>query len=109
MNKNEIIDNHITASPVFEILSDLTLKQIRYSEFSFTVDENNSKQATVLLSGKADGYRTIALQADLFSSNRNIVDPIFSNLVLDERGQVLFDLSFEVPIDTILYKNNLNQ
>lgn len=106
---SEIIDNHITASPVFEILSDLTLKQIRYSEFSFTVDEKNSNQAVVLLSGKADGYRTIALQADLFASNRNVIDPIFSNLVLDERGQVLFDLSFEVPIEKILYKNNLNQ
>ena len=104
---SKLLENHITASPVFELLSTLTLKQIRYSEFSFTVDENNVSNATVLLSGKADGYRTIALQADLFSSNRNIIDPIFSNLVLDEKGQVLFDLAFEVPIDSILYENNL--
>jgi hypothetical protein len=104
---SKILENHITASPVFELLSTLTLKQIRYSEFSFTVDENNVSNARVLLSGKADGYRTIALQADLFSSNRNIIDPIFSNLVLDEKGQVLFDLAFEVPIDSILYENNL--
>lgn len=106
---SKILDNHITASPVFELLSTLTLKQIRYSEFSFTVDEKNLSNAKVVLSGKADGYRTIALQADLFSSNRKIIDPIFSNLVLDEKGQVLFDLAFEIPIDSILYENNLSQ
>ena len=56
------------------------------------------------MSGAAVGYRSIALQADLFSQNKNIIDPSFSNLSLDEKGNVLFDLEFGVDSSFVNYQ-----
>ena len=50
------------------------------------------------------GYRSIALQSDLFSKNKNFIDPIFSNLSLDDKGNVLFDLGFSVDMNFLAYK-----
>ena len=56
------------------------------------------------MSGQAIGYRSIALQADLFAKNKNLIDPVFSNLSLDDKGNVLFDLTFSVDQSFVNYK-----
>jgi hypothetical protein len=50
------------------------------------------------------GYRSIALQSDLFTQNKNLIDPVFSNLTLDNSGNVLFDLEFLVDPSFVNYK-----
>ena len=60
--------------------------------------------------GKNTGYTAIALQSDLFSSDKYkkyIIDPVFSNLSLDDKGNVLFDLEFSVDPTFIDYKQML--
>jgi hypothetical protein len=59
------------------------------------------------MSGQAIGYRSIALQADLFTKNKNLIDPVFSNLSLNEKGNVIFDLEFYVDPNFINYKQTL--
>ena len=59
------------------------------------------------MSGIAIGYRSIALQSDLFAENKNLIDPIFSNLTLDNSGNVIFDLDFSVDPDFINYQKTL--
>ena len=61
------------------------------------------------MNGVAVGYRSVALQSDLFPKNRNIIDPVFSNLVLDERGNVTFDLDFSVDPTFVDYKEMLKR
>lgn len=101
---NEILANHIAVSPIFEVLQALTLKTIRYTKFSYDVSDNG---IIVKMSGQAVGYRSIALQADLFSQNKNIIDPSFSNLTLDDKGNVLFDLEFSVDKSFVDYEQVL--
>lgn len=107
---NEILSKHVAISPIFQALESLTMKTVRYTKFdySFTDDKNpvNSK-IIVSMSGQAVGYRSIALQADLFSKNKNLIDPVFSNLSLDEKGNVLFDLVFSVDASFVDYKQML--
>ena len=103
----DILSKHIAVSPVFEALEDITLKTVRYTRFSYNLDSVTNPRITVDITGVAVGYRSVALQADLFARNPNIIDPVFSNLVLDERGNVIFDLSFSVNPNFINYKKTL--
>src|SRR3989344_4017766 len=107
----EILSNHIAITPVFQALSAITMKAVRYTKFSYNLgDEKNSKVA-IQMSGQAIGYRSIALQSDLFTTRdegKNFIDPVFSNLTLDAKGNVLFDLEFSVDPSFVDYKQMLS-
>jgi hypothetical protein len=107
---SQILSKHIAISPVFQALESLTMKTVRYTKFDYSfVDDKNpaNNKIIVNMSGQAIGYRSIALQADLFSKNKNLIDPVFSNLSLDNKGNVLFDLVFSVDANFVDYKQML--
>ncbi len=104
---NEILSKHIAISPIFEELQLLTMKTIRYTKFSYNFDTERDKKVAVKMSGQAVGYRSVALQSDLFAKNKYFLDPVFSNLSLDEKGNVLFDLDFSVDLNFVNYKRTL--
>ena len=61
----------------------------------------------VKINGTAVGYRSVALQSDFFTKNKNIIDPVFSNLVLDDKGNVQFNLDFSVDPTLIDYTQTI--
>jgi hypothetical protein len=103
---NQILSNHIAVSPIFESLQNLTLKTIRFTKFTYTLGSvSGSENVDVKMSGQAVGYRSIALQSDLFNQHKKeIIDPVFSNLSLDNKGNVIFDLEFGVDPSLLNYK-----
>lgn len=104
---SEILSKHITISPIFEALQLITMKTIGYNEFSYDFDGTKNEKIKVRLSGVALGYRSIALQSDLFTGNKNFIDPVFSDLLLDDKGNVLFDLDFTLDPSFVDYKRVL--
>jgi len=102
-----ILSKHIAVSPIFEALQLITLKTVRYTKFSYDFGTDKDTRVMVKMSGQAIGYRSIALQSDLFAKNKYLVDPVFSNLLLDDKGNVLFDLEFSVDPTFIDYKQML--
>lgn len=98
----ELVGNHIAVSPFFELLEKITTKSVRFNKFQFAVGENKTYE--VKMSGQATGYRAIALQASLFGSQESITNPIFSNFVLDDRGRVSFDVSFNLDPKFLSYE-----
>ena len=105
---SEILSNHISITPIFGALEQLTMKTVRYTTFSYELgDESTTKKIVVKMSGVAVGYRSVALQSDLFAENKNLIDPVFSNLALDNAGNVLFDLEFSVDTSFVNYKQAL--
>jgi hypothetical protein len=104
---NEILSNHIAISPIFETLQAVTMKTVRYTKFSYSISDDKIPKITIDMSGQAVGYLSIALQADLFSQNKNLIDPVFSNLSLDDKGNVLFDLEFSVDPSFVNYNQVL--
>src|SRR3989338_7837824 len=83
------------------------MKKVRYTKFSYIFGDEKNAKVNVKMSGQAIGYRSIALQSDLFTKNKHFVDPVFSNLALDNSGNVLFDLDFSVDPSFIDYKQVL--
>jgi len=109
----EVLGEHVAISPVFQMLESLTLKTIRFTDFSYSLAEDKSGKILVKMSGLGVGYRSIALEADLLTKNKNLINPVFSNLSLDEKGNVLFDLNFMVDpgfvnYEQIIKTNNSN-
>ena len=111
---SEILSKHIAITPVFNALSAVTMQTIRYTKFSYSLgdekDPKNANKVIIRMSGAAVGYRSIALQADLFTTKeegKNFIDPVFSNLTLDDKGNVLFDLEFSVDPSFVDYKQTL--
>lgn len=106
----EILSKHIAITPVFQALSSITLKTVRYTKFSYDLGADKNSKVTIKMSGIAVGYRSVALQADLFSAKdegKNFINPIFSNLTLDDKGNVLFELEFLVDPNFVNYKQTL--
>lgn len=104
---SEILSKHITVTPIFSALESLTMKTVRYTKFSYDFTTDKNIMINIKISGVAIGYRSVALQSDLFAKNRNLIDPIFSNLTLDNSGNVLFDLEFSVDPSFVNYKQTL--
>ena len=105
---NEILSKHIATSPIFKALQSITMKTVSYTKFSYDFsDDSKNAKIIVKMSGIAVGYRSVALQSDLFAANKNLIDPVFSNLLLDDKGNITFDLEFSVDPDFVNYKKTL--
>lgn len=104
---SDILSKHISVTPIFEALQKVTMKTVRFTSFHYSLPTEASGKVMVKLSGVGIGYKSVALQADLFSQNQNFIDPIFSNLQLDDKGNVNFDLDFAVDPSFVNYKQNI--
>lgn len=104
---NEILAKHIAVSPIFKALSEITMKSVRYTKFGYDVGSSKEARIVIKLSGQASRYSSVALQSDLFKKNKNLIDPVFSNLALDDKGNVLFDLEFSVDPHFVDYKQTV--
>ena len=103
----EILSKHVAISPIFEALQSITMKTVSYNKFSYDFGDGANAKIMVKMNGTALGYTSIALQSDLFAKNKYFIDPVFSNLLLDDKGNVLFDLEFSVDPSFIDYKKVL--
>lgn len=106
-SSTEILSKHIAITPIFEILQAVTMKTVRFTKFGYELGTEEGGKILVKMNGVAVGYRSVALQADLFTENKNLIDPVFSNLTLDDRGNVMFNLDFSVDPSLVDYKQML--
>lgn len=104
---NKILAKHIAVTPIFQGLQAITMKSVRFTKFSYTIGEEKNAKINVKMSGITLGYSFLALQSDLFAQNKNFIDPVFSNLALNEAGNVTFDLDFFVDPSFVDYKTML--
>lgn len=100
-----ILSGHISPTAFFDALSQATLTTIVFKSLNF--DGADSQHLSAKLSGVAQSVNSIALQAQVFSKNGTIVNPIFSNIGRQPDG-VHFDLSILINPKSINYEQNLN-
>jgi len=107
MGAKEILSNHLALSPIFDLIEEITLKTVQYTKFDYTQDINDGS-IEVKLSGIAPGYKSIGLQEEEFTKNRYIKNPVFTNLILGEKGEVSFDVEFTVDKTYLAYGNTIS-
>lgn len=101
---NQVLSKHIAVSPIFIALSKITMKEVRFTKFSYELGSDKNSNIKVKLSGETKRYVDVALQADLFSQEKNFIDPVFSNMVPGEKGDITFDVEFYVDPAFVDYK-----
>lgn len=100
---SDIINGHLVVTPVFSLLESLTLKTVSFSKMDYS--NSPEKGPVLILSGVARSYGSVALQADLLNSNKRFVrSAVFSNLNLDEQGNVAFSAQINLDPDLTNYK-----
>lgn len=109
----DVVSAHVLVSPIFNRLRQLTLKTIQFTKFEFTGAKDTRGIIEVKMSGKADRYASIANQSDVLAGVNGqqtyFINPIFSNLSLDDKARVSFDLTFKVDPDFISYTDTLTR
>ncbi|MFH0845995.1 MAG: hypothetical protein V1851_01170 [Patescibacteria group bacterium] len=100
----KLLNSHVSLIPLFEFLEENTLKGVRYERFTFSVEKGG---LALDLKGEASSYATVALQSEIFGSNKNIIDPIFSDLGVSPSGNITFSFSSKLDPRLISYRDNL--
>ncbi len=102
----QILGNHIVFSPMFALLGTLTLPQVQYTQFS---QDTAAGAFSVKMSGIAEDYKAIALQADVFNTakGRSFKNVVFSNLTKDKNNRVAFNIEFTVDPELLSYERNM--
>jgi hypothetical protein len=98
---NELILNHKSLSGFFDLLESITLKNLRFTSFAYSPGTGGA--ATVTLKGQAQTYGALALQAKIFGQDENFINPMFSNLDLDDKGNVIFTFKSDLNPKAISY------
>ena len=93
-----LLNQHLSITDVFTAIGNATLKNVRFSSFSFSYAPG--LQPGLIMDGVAQNFTAIALQAQEFNKPDNlkyIKNPIISNLNLNKDGTVNF--SFVATVD----------
>ena len=102
----QLLNNHMYSSKILELLQKNTVQTVRYNKFSVDPNQTDKKTLKITLSGQAKDYASIALQSYVFGKIQNaVVNFEFSNLTLDQSGNVLFDLSATVERDITAFEH----
>lgn len=86
-----ILDSHLELSNFFDLLESITLTNVRYNSFSFTMLPDGTGEITV--SGTARSFNALAAQSAAFSSEKQIKRAIFSGIQVTESGTVSFSMT----------------
>lgn len=100
---SELLEKHTALSDFFVSFGESTLPEVSFN--NFTMDYEAGVH-TVNLTGEARGYLPIAQQSQLFEENRYIENPIFSDFVLNDTGNVSFNLGFTLSPKLIIFGRN---
>jgi hypothetical protein len=99
-----LLNNHTVLSPLFDFLEASTLQSVRFTEFRY---EDTDKGLRLNMKGLARGYSAIALQADILEKSKYIKDPVFSDLSLDDKGNVTFTFSALLDPSVVSYSKQI--
>ncbi len=98
---DEVLATHTSPSDIFNLLQQLTLQTVAFSNFNFIAQ--NELEMGITMQGVARSVNSIALQADLLARSGLILNPIFSNINRTIEG-VRFDFTAAVDPTKLRYR-----
>ncbi|MCX6716808.1 MAG: hypothetical protein NTV72_02715 [Candidatus Taylorbacteria bacterium] len=98
----ELFDKHIAYSKIFQVFEVSTLKSVRLTSLSASI--NDKGDVAVNVAGMGDSKESVALQSDEFAKSKILKNPITTFSLADE-GRVNFNLTATLPGTLVLYKN----
>lgn len=84
-----LLKSHYALTLIFDDLEARTGENVRFKTFKY--EPAGTGRFAVSMSGTAKSFNSVAVQSDSFGKSSIIKDPIFSNLNLDQNGNVIFE------------------
>ena len=106
ISTKDLISKHRVLTPLFEFLETSTPVTVRFNNFQYSMTEQGLELS---MRGEARGYAALALQADIFNRSQYFVNPIFSNLNLNDRGDVNFAFRAIVDPNLVSYEREVER
>ncbi len=100
----DLIAKHPVLTPLFEFLETSTPKTLRFSEFRYAVTD---KGMELSMRGQARGYAALALESDILDKSKYFKGSRFSDLSLNEKGDVNFSLVTTVDPTLVSYQRKV--
>lgn len=103
-----LVGGHTAVSNLFTLLQENTLRSLRFTSFDFNYLAKD--KIAVTMKGEALNFGVVAKQTEAFSAitgGAGFSDSIFSDLNVNERGNVVFSFLTSVNPLTISYANSL--
>lgn len=99
----EVLREHTAPSVFFEFLEQSTLKSIQFIDFTYRA--NPDGLISIGMRGKGQSFSSVALQSDIFGKDAFIQNPLFSNLDIDNDGNVIFKFTADLDPALISYRS----
>ncbi len=87
VSTKELLSKHVVITPFFEFLEISAPKLVRFNDFRYAVGLDGIE---VTMRGESRGYGALALQAKIFDDSKFFKNSIFSDLSLNQQGDVMF-------------------
>ena len=100
-----LLNQHMVVSPLFDYIEQNTLKSVSFTDFEFAT---NDKGLTLKMEGLAQSYTAVALQSAAFNKSPFFQNPVFSNLDLDAKGNVIFVFQANLNPAMLMYRSEFN-
>lgn len=106
VSTQELLANHRIISPVFDFLQQATPQSVRYTGFQFNSTEKGLELA---LKGEARSYSALAVASDIITNKSpQFKNAVFSDLILDPKGNVTFSLSMRVDPSALSFGRSVS-
>jgi len=102
----ELTSKHRVLTPLFEFLEISTPRLLRFKDFHYGI---TGRGLELSIKGEARGYATLALFDDILSKNQFFKDSTFSNLNLNDKGDVSFSLEAIIDPNLLSYSRAIEQ
>ena len=101
-----LLRGHKALSPVFAFLEQNTPKTVRLTDFTYTQD---NKGLEVEMRGEARSFSALALESEAIHKSKDFQNPVFSDIRLDQKGNVVFSMRANLSPDFISYQKMIAQ
>jgi len=102
-----LLKSHLSITPFFDLLASITLKSVRFRDFSFTYLA--SDKILVSMKGQARDYASVALESDLLNQQKYLKGTVLGDMSLEPTGTVGFTVSTTVDPALISYQAALSR
>lgn len=96
-----MLQRHTSFSAITDFLGEITLKNVRFKDLAF--EASPGSQGSLVLKGEAQSYSALASQVDALKNVENVDSLSVSGLILDESGNVAFELKLKIKPDLFAY------
>lgn len=106
VSSQKLLAQHQVLSPLFRFLESSTPKVVRFNGFSYSITEQGLELS---MRGEARGYAALAFQSDIFNKSQYFKNSIFSDLNLNEKGDVAFTFKAVVDPGLVSYQREVER